>query len=543
MNARSTVPAILSATLLAGCGGGGGYRALPQAPAAGTQATHAAPGAKGTATLRITIPKKTASASARSAQYVSPATAQMLISITQGGSPVSGYPQTVSLTPTSNGCSSTLASTFCQFTLALAPGSYTASLTAEDPGGTALSAANALAFTIVAGQANTIPVTLGGIPASIQVTPVGGGYLRGDTGGLRLWGPSSQLLALEALDADGNAIVGPGAPTYAVSASNAQMLTATIPNPVTAPNIASVGAAGSGVTPGSYGLTVTATPAGGSGATAIAQTIPLALAHAVVYASDGYNDSVYGFYDGHTSADITIAIPYFAPQLAVDHNGTLYVTNYSGSSVTLYPAGSTTAAQTLTSNIDEPSSIAVDAAGNLYVQNADYSNNNYNLVEFPAGSTTSTILVTNSTYESQLATDALGNLYENEGNSIIEYAAGTHAQSTVVSNVTIDPSYMTVLPNGAIFAAQSYGTDSGIPFALINPAAGTATTAFYVPYADQGSYQVASDVAGNVWLSFHTGGTVSEYTTSGTVLSTISLPGYEPYATGVAVFPAPNVSY
>jgi hypothetical protein len=69
---------------------------------------------------------------------LSPATTQMVIDIQQGGGSIAGYPKIVALLPTSGGCTSTIASTSCQIIVSLAAGSYTATLTAEDPVGNAL---------------------------------------------------------------------------------------------------------------------------------------------------------------------------------------------------------------------------------------------------------------------------------------------------------------------------------------------------------------------------------------------------------------------
>jgi hypothetical protein len=72
------------------------------------------------------------------------------IVVSQGATQVVN--QTVNLTPTSAGCSSTLASTQCVLTLALAPGSYSVVATTYDhlnAGGNVLSSAQNVAVTIV----------------------------------------------------------------------------------------------------------------------------------------------------------------------------------------------------------------------------------------------------------------------------------------------------------------------------------------------------------------------------------------------------------
>jgi hypothetical protein len=71
----------------------------------------------------------------------------------------------VNLTPTSNGCASTLASTQCTVAFSVLPGSYDATLTTYDGGnatGNLLSAAQGIPFVIAAGVANSLSISLGG---------------------------------------------------------------------------------------------------------------------------------------------------------------------------------------------------------------------------------------------------------------------------------------------------------------------------------------------------------------------------------------------
>ncbi len=158
--------------LVAGCSGGG----TVLAPAHGGAAPLAHSG-EGTAAFTIKIPHAaTHAAGVRGPRYISPATQSLGISITgTNGTPnPTGIPAYVNLTPTSTGCSSSLASTVCTAVLPLPVGTYDASLSTYDQTGGAgnlLSEAQNVPFTIVAGTANSISLTLGGIPASLAVAP------------------------------------------------------------------------------------------------------------------------------------------------------------------------------------------------------------------------------------------------------------------------------------------------------------------------------------------------------------------------------------
>ena len=209
--ARVIVPIICAASI-ASCGGGGVQNGtMPQAPIAPTNASRLQ------VTFRIDVPAKTGAAHARHPQYLSPATTQMSIDIRQSGVSISGYPTTVPLTPTSGGCTSTLATTYCQLAVSLAPGAYTATLTAEDASANALSSAQTVPFTVAAATNNIIPLTLSGIPVALAVAP-GARAVHGSEGaGLTLYGSAAQPVIITARDRDGNIIVGPGSPTYTIS--------------------------------------------------------------------------------------------------------------------------------------------------------------------------------------------------------------------------------------------------------------------------------------------------------------------------------------
>ncbi|HEY5340582.1 MAG TPA: hypothetical protein VIK27_06115, partial [Candidatus Aquilonibacter sp.] len=178
--------------LVSACGGGGS--AASGLPATGPIT---AAGSRSKVTFTIAVPRPAASSQARPA-YVSPATQSMTINVLQGGSSV--VSQTVGLTASSTGCTSSLASVTCTLQLTLNAGSYTASITTYDAAnatGNALSTAQNVAFTVTAGQNNLVPLSLSGIPTSVSVTAA-----------------SSTSVDVVAKDADGNYIVGSGAPTY-----------------------------------------------------------------------------------------------------------------------------------------------------------------------------------------------------------------------------------------------------------------------------------------------------------------------------------------
>ncbi|MGD1068105.1 MAG: hypothetical protein ABR975_14955, partial [Vulcanimicrobiaceae bacterium] len=188
----------------------------------------------------IAVPKATGTASARRMpRYVSPATTSMTVNVVTDPGAVSVVSETVSLTTTSSGCSSTLASTVCTLSITLAPGSYDASISTADASATELSHGQLVDFTIAEGQTNTVALTLSGIPASVQVIGSALAVHGSQSAGFTLYGLVAQPLVVEALDPDGNVIVGPGSPTFTVASVSGSGFT--IANPTTtAPNTATL---------------------------------------------------------------------------------------------------------------------------------------------------------------------------------------------------------------------------------------------------------------------------------------------------------------
>jgi sugar lactone lactonase YvrE len=490
------------------------------------------------AKLVFKVPHK--HAAARGARYVSPATQSVTVDI-ESASPstpaTTGYPVTVSLTPTSSGCTSTLASTVCTLSVSLAPGSYTASVTAYDGvdgagnGSNALSAAVAVPFTISAGGANSIALTLGGIPASLVVAPFAPGYLRGGTGGLTLYGAATQKLVLQALDADGDVIAGAGAPTLSVTPTVSGALTVTGPTTAAA-NVVTLQASTSGtpavVTPQALELAVTATPTSASGAAPLTANIPLRIAHSAVYVSSdaGPSGEVDVFYDGNVSGSspnlqITNNIDY-PGAVAVDAAGTLYVPNFGNGTVTEYPAGSTSPTVTISNGISYPQGAAVDAAGTLYVVSDGSS-----VAEYPAGSTASSspsVTLTNGIdFPNGVAVDAAGTLYvANYANQsyVTEYPAGSTSPSLKITNGIGGAYGVAVDAAGTLYVLNIHsGTVTEYPAGSTASSSPTVTISNGISQPEG----VAVDAAGTLYVANYGIGKITEYPAGSTALSSPSV--------------------
>ena len=344
--------ATFAGTLLAGCGGG-----PAGAPARAGLPLPAAHGT-GTASFVVAIPKKaasTTSAAGTRPQYVSPATQS--ITIVLAGP--TAYSATANLTVSSTGCTSSLASTTCTLTIpGLAPGGYTATLRTYDGAngtGNALSAAQAIAFTVAAGQSNTVNLTLSGVPASTLVLPTGSLVTAGSgRNTYNLVGQGAQAFLVVSLDADGSIIVGAGAPTFALGAPSGALTGVSIATPpssapnsfsVTPPTAYAAGSASFTVTPAFSGQATNGCAQTGANCSAVTVTVAMVT---FLYVANS-NNTVTAYNASGTQQTLTGTFPNLSspPGIAYDpSNGFLYVTNNASLAVTAYNASG--ARQTLT---------------------------------------------------------------------------------------------------------------------------------------------------------------------------------------------------
>jgi hypothetical protein len=378
----------------AACAGGGGTLVPQGSGPSGASLSRPA------VSLRIVIPNATQTAIARRRAYVSASIASLVYQLTQSGSSsslVAGADYTnVAASP--GPCVAGAAGLTCTIGIGamLTSGTYTLTLASYDaaqsascvPGGTAcaghLLGLASLPVSIVTGSSTPVAVTLGGVPAAIKplaLTDYAGGA--GDFGnGIVIFGPQPQIGTVELLDADGNVIVDPGAPTVAASSGAPGALTVAVASP-SASGVYSITfspvLAGRYVQPGAYPASLSIS------APNLTQpfsfTITVHVAHSGTFVSrcdTGPVGEVLGFLDGNTTAsspDMTIpslacAATGLAPQLATDRYGDLYVA--AGGSVAAYaPAPGTNPSPYASSGpaqgLSAVTAVAADHGGFLYV--------------------------------------------------------------------------------------------------------------------------------------------------------------------------------
>jgi hypothetical protein len=245
--------AALSALALSACGGGS--TSLSPPPSSG--------GKGGTRPVTFTIDaasrRQTTATSAhlRHPMYLSPATQSLQVVVNPQGASSTPAPgtdnstqinTTIALSPSSSGCRSSLSTTVCSLTVNLSPGKYVASLTAYDgapqgnppaPSGNPISGAAEVPFTVSSSQPNNVNLTLFGIPTNIVVIPQNN--VQTIAGNLTISPGASGSFIVEALDADNNVIIGPGAPSFTVQTGSSTPSGWSVATPApTSPNLFSL---------------------------------------------------------------------------------------------------------------------------------------------------------------------------------------------------------------------------------------------------------------------------------------------------------------
>jgi hypothetical protein len=510
---------VFSASLvaLAGCGGGGGKGPIPSLPAVvpSPSASSAAPATKTSASFVITIPKATPTPlAARRPAYVSPATQSMTVSVTQGSTSV--ISQTVGLTATSSGCSSSLANVTCTLTLSLAAGKYSASITTYDGAngtGNQLSTAQNVSFTVVANQNNIVPLSLSGIPMNI----------------VALAASTASSVYVVAEDADGNFIVGSGAPTFtAAKASGSAVATITQPSS-TAPNTISFSAA----SPAVYGtetIGVTASyPSSQTNACATTGAVCTLAMPITAVNTDGtaflanydYNNIIgYSLPLSNNTATPAYTLsganyyPYWG--IAINSAGTVFGWGYE-STPTLVVSSPPYTTVTTDTNLGFYEAYyygAADSKGDVFIPNfATVGNGAIGIVSPPyTGAATQLTAGVDEPYGA--AVDSGNNLYvANEGNDTITVYASPYTSASATVTTTSAP-YGVVIAGSKLFVTEDNYIDVfNLPVTSSSTPAATLTMTGY-------SYGAAAlDPSGNLWVGCYescassSSGAVYEFTT------------------------------
>ncbi|MDB5029244.1 MAG: repeat containing protein [Candidatus Eremiobacteraeota bacterium] len=510
---RSAVVAfVLSSLTIAGCGRAGGGTAALSAASAGRLAETA---------FQIRVPSKKSSSAGRAPAYVSPATQSIEITATpSAGAPVSVHQD---LTPASGNCraSNPVGYLDCTIVLSLAPGSYTADFATYDATGGASGGGNLLAqtkgypFTVAPGVANTVSATLGGIPASVLITPAPNQiHVTGaQTGGYAIIGARPQRFLIFALDADQNAIIGPGLPSLTVTTSDGGTNLNVAPVPGN-PNAYSVRVVRYSATP--LTLSVSAQPVAGSGiVTPTTATVPLSTVQEF-WIAESHPDvvSAWAVRNGVATEipgdEITNGL-HQPMGIAFDSTGRLWVANFTGGDATAYRPGNDTPIATI-SGLLNPRAFAFDASGALWIANQNAPGDSAGMVTaydisgaspVPLPSKTIVGAAAQLDQPAGIAFDASGTLWVSNirGSKVTAYAAGTTtpiSADTIALPANSYPNELAFDTSGTLWVTRSNsGTIQGyVP--------GTTTPTSVRSVTSNSPRGLAFDTDGNLWTTTST---------------------------------------
>ncbi|MEA2785004.1 MAG: virginiamycin lyase [Candidatus Eremiobacteraeota bacterium] len=480
------VMTVAFAVALSGCGGGGASVA-PPAPRGGDRALT-------TISFVIRVPAGTSTASrGRRPAYVSPSTQSLTIANSTGTILV-----TANLTPQSAGCTAPTASTplTCTASASVPSGTNTLTIATYDaPGATGKKlAVAALQVTGAANGPTTINLTLSGIVASLTLAL--------DPPALPSGTAARSAVLLNALDPDGNVIVGPE--TFADANGNALTITLTNSDASGKTSLAKSTFTAPGGTDVSYNgaalasATITASAPGVTSKTA---TLTIAGSSAFVSEFRG------GIANNSSPAGI-----------ALGPDGNLWFTEQSGDRIgRVTPRGVVTEFSAGITPFSNPTAITAGPDGNLwFTENAGFSGASTTgrigrittagvITEFSTG-------IPSGAHPAGIAAGSDGNLWFSDTSAprvgrITPAGAVTMFATGITGNavsVFLSPCAMAKGPNGNVWWLEAD------KIAQITPA-GTVTEYPLATFASG----VAPGPDGNVW--FTEGSNIDRITPSGTI--------------------------
>jgi hypothetical protein len=429
------------------------------------------------ATLEIHLPRH---ARNRRARFISAATRSAALAL----APAAGcttcstaFDDDFALAQNAKNCHSSGTGFVCDVALALKPGIYSGSLSLYDgplsggvATGTILSANQNFVFPILLGVANKPAVTLDGVPASVALHAIGSTVV--DATDKLYKNPlillslpaSSSRIELDALDPDGDVILGPGAPSFTFTPSG-----------------------GFGVAPaGGNQYTVTAPPAYLKGTYPLAVTIDSNVCNepgaecgaidATTYnlgfrpfaAVIEYGENAIAVTAGGTITKVTDGVS--GPEsIAFDLHADIFVANHDTNAITEYaPPYTSPPIATITQFVDEVGQIVTDSSGNLY---ASVDTGQF-VVVYPASNylTTTPVEVSTGTFADTIAVDSGFNLWVGESGGALRFPSPlndasssdrTCSASTSATSIAFDAQNDVFYADGSTALAECDRTASG----------------------------------------------------------------------------------
>ena len=466
---------ILTAGMLAGCGGGGG-RAVPSAPGARAPRTVQV-------AFSIAVPRSGGSALRRRPAYISPDTRSVVVDVT-----ASGAPTTRTIIPCANStCTGTVPAVIGVDTFAIALNDRL------DGSGATLSAGTTTA-TVVEGGANAVSVTFNGVVARLVVSL--------DDPNPTVNAAATTSVRVIAFDADGNVIIGPGAYDSPIALSDGDtsgataLSTKTIASPSDPPPALTYSGAWIGGSSASAVITASV-PANAAVTPAVVQLVPAA--QAVEYAIPTASAHPLG--------------------IAAGSDGALWFTEPPNDKVGRITTGGTiTEYVAPPGNLSQPTAITAGGDGNLWFSDLDQFDESIDQITTAGAITRHSIKLANQTRGVlSLAWGADGNIWGTDHwhDTIIRLTPSGVETDFVIPSIGANVQGITAGPDGALWFTEYYGhkigriTTSGTISEY--PITGQSPPGFHSPLG------ITSGPDKALWFIDDTYGIIGHATTQGTI--------------------------
>ncbi len=528
---------LLALAVAAGCSGTAARGLLPQ-PQAAAPSVRSRLGSSVTFTVRLPI---------------SSAPKSIVVTAYDGSHVHQLGQSTMAIAPGAGGCSAAASGWFsCQASIGVPLGFSTydaAAYAGAGATGPKTPLLGNFGFTASEGGANAVALAYAATATSLALTIPGGYFFATGTqaAGFQFAGigrRAAARLQLTALDAAGDVVVGPLAPRLALASSNAGALEVTA--------VAKTLGRLYTVTPLQQNAGLTLAASGTLGGKTVLHASAAAKLQPVLAVIDCWNTTVteYAPWSETPIATITGSSGIAANSaMAVDAQGNLYLANHVGASkyaagISVFPMGKTAASRSI-ANVNEPQFVAVDAAGDIFVDEA-----NADVEEFtPGGGAVPSRVLSASTSPAGidqpygLAVDAKGNLYVANAGSIgvSVYAPGTSTTPVaVISNGTNGAQWLAFDAAGNLYVAND-GASNVAKYAPPFTNASVPARTFGSGATISGPQAMALDAKGNVYVVNGTLQNVVEFSPGGPVVRTIA--GLSLYGTNLVATDQLNNAY
>ena len=220
--------------------------------------------------------------------------------------------------------------------------------------------------------------------------------------------------------------------------------------------------------------------------------------------------------------------------VAVDAAGNVYISDFNSNAIKKWSASNNTVSNVVSSGLNKPVQIALDGAGNIYI--ADSANQA--VEEWVVASNTMVTLVSSGLNTPVgVAVDSAGNVYIADlfNNAIKKWTAANSNVTTLVSSGLYYPGAVAVDAAGNVYIADSYNN----AIKEWNPANNTVST--LVSSGLNNPNSVAVDGSGNVYFSDSANNAIKKWTAASNSVSTLISSANNP--NGTAVDGAGNVYF